>query len=263
MRANQLLRACFWVALFSSLAGAETPPSEGLRSYFQAKEALDQGIQAIGGVEALQAVRTVSRQLSGDWFGSGQTPRPYPLSGPTLATPPSNGRSQIMSFIDYGKGRWLEETVESDFSGDFIVRITAVGEDKGFETLTYRDEKPYYRVFSAPDLPSIRLRRLRRYPEGLLRMALERPETLEWVGMGEEFGRLLGLSGDYRDATWVNFDNDGEVSVHISQNDYLEYREPLAFDKLCASLGQVFIDFFDLYKKGEGVRAIDGSLVKP
>lgn len=81
--------------------------------------------------------------------------------------------------------------------------------------------------------------------------------TLVLVKMGEEFGRLLGLSGDYRDATWVNFDHDGEVSVHISQGDYLEYREPLAFDKLCASLGQVFIDFFDLYKKGEGVRAID------
>jgi len=75
--------------------------------------------------------------------------------------------------------------------------------------------------------------------------------------MGEEFGRLLGLSGDYRDATWVNFDNEGEVSVHISQRDYLEYREPLAFDQLCASLGQVFIDFFELYQKGEGVRAVD------
>ena len=81
--------------------------------------------------------------------------------------------------------------------------------------------------------------------------------TLVLVKMGDEFGRLLGLSGDYWDATWVNFDNDGEVSVHISKEDYLDYREPLAFDRLCASLGQVFIDFFELYQKGEGVRAID------
>lgn len=81
--------------------------------------------------------------------------------------------------------------------------------------------------------------------------------TLVLVKMGDEFGRLLGLSGDYRDATWVNFDVDGEVSVHIAQKDYLDYREPLAFDQLCISLGQVFIDFFDLYNKGEGVRAID------
>jgi len=81
--------------------------------------------------------------------------------------------------------------------------------------------------------------------------------TLVIVKMGEEFGRLLGLSGDYRDATWVNFDADGNVSVHIAQKDYLDYREPLAFDQLCTSLGNLFIDFFELYKKGEGIRAID------
>jgi hypothetical protein len=81
--------------------------------------------------------------------------------------------------------------------------------------------------------------------------------TLVIVKNSDEFPRLLGLSGDYRDASWVNFDIDGEVSVHISQKDYLDYREPLAFDKLCTALGQVFIDFFDLYNRGEGVRAID------
>jgi hypothetical protein len=81
--------------------------------------------------------------------------------------------------------------------------------------------------------------------------------TLVPIKMGDEFGRLLGFSGDHRDATWINFDMNGDVSVHISQKDYLDYREPLAFDQLCISLGQVFVDFLDLYNKGEGVRAID------
>ncbi len=81
--------------------------------------------------------------------------------------------------------------------------------------------------------------------------------TLVPIKMGEEFGRLLGLSGDYRDATWVNFDMGGEVSVHIAHKDYLDYRDPLVFDQLCTSLGQVFIDFFGLFNKGEGVRIID------
>jgi hypothetical protein len=31
----------------------------------------------------------------------------------------------------------------------------------------------------------------------------------------------------------------------------------LAFDQLCTSLGQLFIEFFELYKKGEGIRVID------
>ncbi len=81
--------------------------------------------------------------------------------------------------------------------------------------------------------------------------------TLVPIQMGDEYGRLLGLSGDYRDATWVNFDVSGEVSVHIAQKDYLEYREPLAFDQLCASLGQLFIDFLELHSKGQGIRIIN------
>jgi hypothetical protein len=81
--------------------------------------------------------------------------------------------------------------------------------------------------------------------------------TLVPVKMGDEFSRLLGLLGDYRDATWVNFDVNGEVSVHIAQKDYLDYREPLAFDQLCTAFGQVFIDFLRLYIKGEGERAVD------
>jgi len=81
--------------------------------------------------------------------------------------------------------------------------------------------------------------------------------TLVPIKMGEEFGRVLGLSGDYRDSTWINFDMEGEVSVHISQRDYLDYREPLAFDQLCSSLGKVFVEFLEMYDKGEGVRVID------
>ena len=81
--------------------------------------------------------------------------------------------------------------------------------------------------------------------------------TLVPIKMGDEFGRLLGLLGDYRDATWINLDVNGEVSVHIAQKDYLDYREPLAFDQLCNSFGQVFIDFFELVNKGEDVRMVD------
>jgi hypothetical protein len=81
--------------------------------------------------------------------------------------------------------------------------------------------------------------------------------TLVIVKNSEEFPRLLGFGGDYRDASWVNFDVNGEISVHIEQKDYLDYREPLAFDQLCHSLGQVFVDFFGLYNKGEGIRVID------
>jgi hypothetical protein len=57
--------------------------------------------------------------------------------------------------------------------------------------------------------------------------------------------------------TWVSFTYSGEVSVHISKQTYLAYRENLTFDHLCNSMGNLFIEFFELYRKGEGVRVID------
>ena len=77
------------------------------------------------------------------------------------------------------------------------------------------------------------------------------------VKMGEEFRYMLGLHDHILDETWVSFDLEGEVSVNISQRDYLEFREALSFDQLCESLGQLFIEFFELFRRGEGVRVID------
>lgn len=81
--------------------------------------------------------------------------------------------------------------------------------------------------------------------------------TLLPVKMGDDILRITGLLGDYRNATWVNFSNSGEVSVHIAHNDYLQYREPLAFDRLCESLGKLFVDFLELQSKGDGGRVIN------
>jgi hypothetical protein len=77
------------------------------------------------------------------------------------------------------------------------------------------------------------------------------------VMMGREFSFILGLNNDYTDETWVTFDFDGNVSVNISHRNYLEYKESLAFDQLCESLGNLFVDFIEMYKRGEGVRILD------
>ena len=57
--------------------------------------------------------------------------------------------------------------------------------------------------------------------------------------------------------TWVAFGFNGEITGHISKANYLEYRENLAFDQLCQDFGKLFIDFFELYRKGEGIRIVD------
>jgi len=77
------------------------------------------------------------------------------------------------------------------------------------------------------------------------------------VREGREPAYILGLKGDYMGETWVCFDFAGNVSANVSQRDYLEYREALSFDKLCQSLGDLFVDFIILFQRGEGVRIVD------
>ena len=180
-----------WICLTALAATGDDPrpATEGLRSTFRAREVLDAGVKAIGGLDALRETRTVRRRMCGEWIGSGQHPRPHPVAGPTLTAPPPNGRDCLTSHADSRGKRWLDERVESDFQGDSVTRVTALTETSGFETLTYREEKPFYRSLSAEDARAQRQRRSRRHPEGLLATALERPETLEWVGEVTEFGR--------------------------------------------------------------------------
>ncbi len=77
------------------------------------------------------------------------------------------------------------------------------------------------------------------------------------VKMGTEFGYLFVRNRDYANDTWVAFENDGQVSVNISQGDYLAFRDDFDFDQLCRSLAKVFIDFMNMYRKGQQSRIID------
>lgn len=74
---------------------------------------------------------------------------------------------------------------------------------------------------------------------------------------GREPPFILGLKADFMGVTWVSFDFDGNVSANVAQREYFEYREALSFDKLCASLGNLFIEFAETFRRGEGVRVID------
>lgn len=77
------------------------------------------------------------------------------------------------------------------------------------------------------------------------------------VMMGREYGFLYRSRVDYLNKSWVSIDFQGNVSVSINKNDYLNYQENYSFDQLCSGMGQVFIEFFEMYKKGEGIRIID------
>ena len=67
----------------------------------------------------------------------------------------------------------------------------------------------------------------------------------------------LGMPTDFSKYSYVSFDYDGNITVNIGKNDYLKYKDQLTFDQLCESLGQLFNEFLELFKRGEGVRIID------
>ena len=77
------------------------------------------------------------------------------------------------------------------------------------------------------------------------------------VKTGEEIPLLYKPSIDYEGRSWVAFDFDGNVSVNISRKDYLFYKDDLAFDQLCNSMGQLFLEFFELFRKGNEIRIMD------
>ncbi len=72
-----------------------------------------------------------------------------------------------------------------------------------------------------------------------------------------ELRYLLGLNKDYLEDTWVAINYDGNVSVHITEKDYLLFKQDLNFDQLCESLGDVFIEFLELSKAGRESQIID------
>ncbi len=52
---------------------------------------------------------------------------------------------------------------------------------------------------------------------------------------------------DPSEISYVNFDYEGKITVHISAKDYNRYKEELSFDQLCESMSDVFKRFLNYY----------------
>jgi hypothetical protein len=74
---------------------------------------------------------------------------------------------------------------------------------------------------------------------------------------GNDLPYLFGLKKDYQEDTWVAIDYDGNISVNITQEDYLLFKQDLDFDQICQSLGNVFIEFMELSQNGKESQIID------
>ena len=74
---------------------------------------------------------------------------------------------------------------------------------------------------------------------------------------GNDLPYLLGIKKDYLNDTWVAIDYEGNITVNITEEDYLLFKMDLDFDQLCQSLGDLFREFLELSKQGQDSRIID------
>lgn len=182
--------AALGIGLFHSAAPAQDAPSAALESYHRARAVLDAGVHAAGGSEALLGSRSIRRELFETWFDPTQGPRPW-RGAPSEEPPPNAGfdRSEAQFFVDYAGNRWFEQRRYADSPTDYAIVLEAVTAERGFRSIRYVREKPFYDAFDPGGLAALRVRMFRRHPEGILRSALARPETLQWTGTSEVAGR--------------------------------------------------------------------------
>lgn len=167
------------VAVAGFAAGVPGDPSNAA-----ARRILGRAVASIGGEAALAALGPVRREMTDEWVDTGQGQHPW-AGVPDADHLPVHFPQAVVSFIDYAGGRWYESRRFDDGPGDYGVQVQAASGAGGFETFTYTEERPYRRDLGGDEIAAQTARRLRRYPEGLLRLALARAATLRSIGGGE------------------------------------------------------------------------------
>src|SRR4051812_3563643 len=111
MRQTWTLIACLCLGLFQINADVSAQRSRNVSedSCAKARRVLDSGISAMGGVEVLQSLTDISREIEGVRVEIGQTLKPD--------MPYTTQPYQIMSVLDFSKGRSFEEVLTSVIGG--------------------------------------------------------------------------------------------------------------------------------------------------
>lgn len=184
-----------FIASLVLVTPAEGHGSAGLDSQLRARAVVDAAVAAIGGETALRNLRSMRRDYTEDWVDVGQGQRPWIGNPPAEALPPhaySSG-SEAIAWMDYSDGRFYHWERFVDSLNDFGVFADAVAPERAFQVFTYVRETPILTERSREEGAALRLRHLRQHPEGLLRTALERPESLLSLGQAVAEGVRCNL----------------------------------------------------------------------
>jgi len=164
-----------WLFLCLGLAGPLFAGSTA-RSYQEARQVLDAGIKAAGGLEALREIKDVSREGSGTNYTQGQSLLP---DGPLLAR-----AVETRTFQDFAGGR-NAALLATTGAGILPAKTRTVAADTGFSY----NMMTKVMTSLAPGALTAQRTNMRRDPAVLLLLAHERADTLRHLGEDTIDGR--------------------------------------------------------------------------
>lgn len=186
--------------------------SPALDLYRRARTILDAGVAAAGGEAALRGLAGVRRELIERRLDIGQQQRPW-TGPPDISRQPAGDVVPIASFVDYRRGRWARSQHFDDGPAALFTQVDGGDSESLFSAGHYYDE-PVFWQRGPEGAAAALLRERRRYPEGLLLLALERAETLTPIGSVEDGGRrfdAIAFSDPAGARTFLFFDSGSHL----------------------------------------------------
>src|SRR5262245_64167224 len=162
-----------WIGLclFVSLTTFAQSPRESAteKSHARAREVLDAGIKAMGGLDALKAINNISREMSGVRTDEGQGLRPIPHRGDYY----HNGEAPVVNHpkikhVHDLRGQRLSDSLDDVIFGGQPLRIRNILTKDMAINLNYNLGTVETRQL--PNATTVRVKRLSRYQEILLPM---------------------------------------------------------------------------------------------
>jgi glyoxylase-like metal-dependent hydrolase (beta-lactamase superfamily II) len=168
-RASMILVIAALLPTAAHTAGAQ-PANASQRAFAPARQVLDAAIVAHGGLEALQAIKDISRTGNGTAYNQGQSLKP--------GTPYSTRAVSVKSVVDLAKGRSFTETITTAAGGIRTPGRAVLRGDEGFTVAVLTN------VMSPMSPAAVGGARtaLRRDPATILLTAAGRAETLRELG---------------------------------------------------------------------------------
>lgn len=206
-----LQRSIFLILLTATWAHADNPETLAERSQAQARTVLDRAVDAIGGAEALRAIDVVRLQLDGETWPRMQMPTPYP--------PYEGGTLKESLLVDFKSNRLrLEQDASGAGFDNHVTIIIEAGQGTTYD----------HRAHTATPIPSAQssqqqfVQYYRRIPNLLLRQAIDRTNTLRFLGSDTFDGK------SHEVFTFVMPDTQ-QVAVYVDSATHLVSKYELLF----------------------------------